>query len=660
MVDCVQQDGVPSYDSLNIDTLYQTYPKSNFPATLKQPSSKSKLSKISEYETIIDNYEDEARNISFRITAQRLPYWVRAFWIYLYDYVGDKRMYDVTWLDDPNRESVQQIFIEVHSKSTTTTNMLYKLTLFMKTGSVTVQGTNKSTFVNKHFKPLCTIVDMLESKFSASTKVLCDEETLLKIPVNDDLDRTLTEIPQNNLIGSDKKQDGPHNSRDNSVGHSPSTSRIPVRKDQLVPNLTTTNTVVSEVKDIFKQMEQTFADSLTKFCETQQAAVASELTNIVRNMNDTKVKHTDTEYDDKIKALETTISKQNEEIWALRNKVQNLQHEAQSRKNQYQAELDSSNHKYKQLRSDYELEMHIAESNHKVKAEEIQLKLEIEAQKRQTLANEVISQAEKIHSMDTLINQLKDNIRELEDGNETRSNEILSLKLHNSRQHDFVDNQTSEKSEKVLPKVLLIGTSNTSKVDPNRLSAKFKTHKITAYDFVQTKECIEEASSNSFDIICLHSLTNEVKEKSADKCVEEFDEIVKLCNQKWPNAKVLVSLGTPRKDSFNTRIGLVNALIMDKYHNVSNIRLCDHSNLSFRGAPQLKFLNKDDDVHLSDVGVKLFADNLKWSILSCLGITTHYRRHNQVPNQRHGKSFKPKPKRWNKKNQANGGPRKKF
>ena len=31
---------------LNIDILYQTYPKSNFPDTLKPPSAKSKLSKI--------------------------------------------------------------------------------------------------------------------------------------------------------------------------------------------------------------------------------------------------------------------------------------------------------------------------------------------------------------------------------------------------------------------------------------------------------------------------------------------------------------------------------------------------------------------------------------------------------------------------------------
>jgi len=160
------QDGVPSFESINIDILYQTYPKSNFPDTLKPPSAKSKLSKINDYERILDDYEEEANNVAFRISAQRLPFWIRALWVYLYDFIGDKRMYEVTWVDDPSRTNTQHTFIEVHSKSTTSTaGMMYKLTVFVKTGSVTVQGTNRATFVNKHFKPICTIVDMLERKF---------------------------------------------------------------------------------------------------------------------------------------------------------------------------------------------------------------------------------------------------------------------------------------------------------------------------------------------------------------------------------------------------------------------------------------------------------------------------------------------------------------
>ena len=69
---------------LSIDILYQTYPKSNFPDTLKPPSTKSKLSKINDYERILDDYEEETNNVAFQIAAQRLPFWIRALWVYLY------------------------------------------------------------------------------------------------------------------------------------------------------------------------------------------------------------------------------------------------------------------------------------------------------------------------------------------------------------------------------------------------------------------------------------------------------------------------------------------------------------------------------------------------------------------------------------------------
>ena len=40
-------------------------------------------------------------------------------------------MYEVIWVDDPNRTNTQHIFIEVHSKSTTSNaGMMYKLSVY--------------------------------------------------------------------------------------------------------------------------------------------------------------------------------------------------------------------------------------------------------------------------------------------------------------------------------------------------------------------------------------------------------------------------------------------------------------------------------------------------------------------------------------------------
>jgi hypothetical protein len=71
---------------------------------------------------------------------------------YLYDFIEDKRMYEVTWVDDPNRTNTQHISIEVHSKSTTSNaGMMYKLTDFMKTGSVTARY--KSSGICRQTRP---------------------------------------------------------------------------------------------------------------------------------------------------------------------------------------------------------------------------------------------------------------------------------------------------------------------------------------------------------------------------------------------------------------------------------------------------------------------------------------------------------------------------
>jgi len=62
--------------------------------------------------------------------------------------------------------------------------------------------------------------------------------------------------------GSDKEQSGPTPTNDERQ----TPLRIPVRKEQL-SNSSITSSIIKEIKDTFQQMEQTFADSLAKFCE---------------------------------------------------------------------------------------------------------------------------------------------------------------------------------------------------------------------------------------------------------------------------------------------------------------------------------------------------------------------------------------------------------
>lgn len=601
MGDHDEHDGIPKSDSnlLEMESLYKTYPRNIFLDTLKPPSAKSKLSKIKEYEVIIDNYEDEARNSSFRVTAARLPYWVRALWIYLYDFVGQKRMHDVKWTDDST--DLQKIFIEVHSKSTTASNagMLYKLTVFIKTGSFTVQGTNRSTFKNNHFKPLCTIVDMLETKFGPQIHV---DQTELKIP----------DLPHTPKLATDTKGG----------------SRIPILRNGASP--TVTNAIVQEVRDSFQHMERTFSDSIAKICEAQQSSVVAELQRLNEYLtgNEGQIQKNDPKTDTKIQSLR-------EEILTLKTKIQTQQCDIQAQKNQQKVDKDMYAHNLKQLTSDNELERQILISKHNCEVNELKQKLESENQIRKRLELVIDDQNSKIYSLESKINNLAECVKELKDEKDTLSSEIISLKLHNSRQSNLNPNDDPSVGQMVNtkpPEVLLIGTSNMAKVDPDKLSTKFRTTKHIAYNFEQTKDCIEKEES-AYNLICLHSLTNEIKDKDADLCVTELDNIIQNCATKWPSAKVVVSLGTPRKDKFNNKLNLANALVREKYNESDKVILCDHSNLSYRGDPQTKFMKNGDDVHLNDSGVKQFAANIKSSILSCLGLPIFKSRN---PNQGQG------------------------
>ena len=80
-------------------------------------------------------------------------------------------------------------------------------------------------------------------------------------------------------------------------------------------------------------------------------------------------------------------------------------------------------------------------------------------------------------------------------------------------------------------------------------------------------------------------------------------DLVKLIKEKYPSAQVYL-LDYPVKT--NNKIEVANAMIKERLFRVPGIRLCDKSNLSYRGRPANGML-EDDSVHVSRQG--LFALN---------------------------------------------------
>jgi hypothetical protein len=73
---------------------------------------------------------------------------------------------------------------------------------------------------------------------------------------------------------------------------------------------------------------------------------------------------------------------------------------------------------------------------------------------------------------------------------------------------------------------------------------------------------------------------------------------------------------TPRADSvhYNDSAELLNIMLKRKFRNIKNILLCDNSNMSLKGTPKSKLLDRDG-YHLNEEGVTILASNITVSLV---------------------------------------------
>lgn len=623
---------IPSDISVNehsLDALYKYYPKDLFPKALKKPTGKARKCGFEHIENNI--YESEANMVAFVTSSNRLPCWVRAAWLYVYDYIGTKGNMDVRWEHDPkDKHKLTSISIDVLTKKDKINPLAYKMTIFINTGTIQIQGNNYNLFVSSHFKILIALVNRLIS--------VCDQ------PKSD---------------GSVSEETIPKVYHDHDDQDRPATpSRIPIRlaTARTPPSSEALSNAKLELKSDLQHLELNFSEALGKFSDSFAQQLQIELQKVtdkfdslcseIKSSSKMMVKEQSTDsakVSKEIQTLNDTINKQNMEVMSLKNKVQVLTHENKSK----QSEMD---HKLQTVRSDYELE--IAKLHSKLDTQ-TQLNSDVKQQLNQSthhLNNNLEHLEQKLVAKNSEITNLEGICTNLRHDMEIKNNEILSLKMHASQSFQFNEkfDETNEKqqSRQTIPKVLLIGTSNTKGIDEKRLSAKFATEKCIAYTFKQTLEKLDSVQSDHYNAIVLHCLTNEIEKESPDTCVSKLDEIVKKCCDFWPNIKVIVSLATPRLDNLNVKVELTNALVKNKFQNVGNISICDNSNLSHRGTPQQKFLDHQrDNYHLNNSGVAQLSANMKSTICDAL----------RIPMFRKYQLSSVKPKKGNQQNKNNRG-----
>ena len=175
------------------------------------------------------------------------------------------------------------------------------------------------------------------------------------------------------------------------------------------------------------------------------------------------------------------------------------------------------------------------------------------------------------------------------------------------------DTNEGDRSRNIKETVLLIGTSNVRFLSARYIAGeKYYVRKVIKYTVSEATEYIESLEDNDkVSKFLLHLSCNDIKTLSATEHATAYCDLAELIKVKYPSAQVTISLGLPCKDpKIYNKIEVANAMIKERLFRVPGIRLCDNSNLSYRGRPAHGML-EDDGVHVSRRGVFALNSNLR-------------------------------------------------
>ncbi|CAC5373370.1 unnamed protein product [Mytilus coruscus] len=92
-----------------------------------------------------------------------------------------------------------------------------------------------------------------------------------------------------------------------------------------------------------------------------------------------------------------------------------------------------------------------------------------------------------------------------------------------------------------------LAAPNIKGIDPNKLSSEYSAEKPEAFTLEQTDHVIQELQMTP-DILVLHSLSNVVQTASNENSIESLGTNIDHAREKFEDAKIVISLPTPRAD----------------------------------------------------------------------------------------------------------------
>ncbi|CAG2209756.1 unnamed protein product [Mytilus edulis] len=492
----------------SVTPIFKDYPRECLPEKFKNPSG-AKAKKL-QYEIIDPNlYEPPARMVACRIKRNRLEAWIRALGVLYYEHFGKKaELFQVDWYDDPHQwegEGNKAICINL----TNDKQLIYKITLFITTGVLQAQGLSKDLFTTRDFPTLIKLVN----------SICVHNPSLI---VNTDVDSTCKSSDKN-LIEESTSVKSVFNSTassvDNKLTDSNNNSHTSIQANVPTSNTCTETTIATQAKisigyEDLDRLQTTFVEALAGITKSQTALIVqaeksfsdvirSAITPVVetvkklqeqvnnKHQSDTSLHNASTCNIKEHSNMEKQFNKLEHRIVELENQVHNLSMDKHKAATDY-AELDS---KFRIENNKFE----IAKTRMDQKMEDINHINDDLKVKLNTKSSEMMKISEE--------NKL------LKEKTDSQFNEILSLKSQLSsmylptqqqNEQQFANGSFNNEGKSNKPTALFIGTSNTDRINENKLSTAVDITKTTAYTLDEAYEVISTAQCRP-DVVIIHS-----------------------------------------------------------------------------------------------------------------------------------------------------------
>lgn len=191
--------------------------------------------------------------------------WIRTLGAYYCELLDSDSDYEITWKDDSEViEEVKSIQIEVNkpSQSELANDLQFKITIFLKTGTIQAQGRNFEQFEKSDFPILINIVNQTSVETSTipdTETTKCTDQTKVKTPeITDETESKL-------LMGSEScnENETVKNSTNSQIQGTPE-NLIAMIQEKLQRQFDDLKSNIDKNKQVFKQLKQILYKPLTK------------------------------------------------------------------------------------------------------------------------------------------------------------------------------------------------------------------------------------------------------------------------------------------------------------------------------------------------------------------------------------------------------------